>query len=119
MSRFTPEAARRFAADWAAAWNAHDLDRILAHYAEDFEMRSPMIVQVTGEPTGCLRGKTAVRAYWAQALAALPKLRFEVLDVLCGMDSLTVYYQGHRGRVAEVFEFGADGRVLRAHAHYA
>ena len=23
-----------FAAEWIAAWNAHDLDRILAHYAE-------------------------------------------------------------------------------------
>ncbi len=119
MSRLTPDDARRFAAEWAAAWNAHDLDRVLAHYAEDFEMRSPVIVQVAGEPSGCLRGKAAIRAYWGKALAATPALRFEVLEVLCGIGSVTVYYQGHRGRVAEVFEFGADGRVTRAHAHYA
>jgi ketosteroid isomerase-like protein len=24
--------AQRFAADWIAAWNRHDLDAILAHY---------------------------------------------------------------------------------------
>jgi ABC-2 type transport system permease protein len=34
----TREAAVRFAEGWAAAWNAHDLDRILAHYSDDFEM---------------------------------------------------------------------------------
>lgn len=35
-----PAFARRFAADWIAAWNRHDLDAILAHYTDDFEMRS-------------------------------------------------------------------------------
>ena len=34
-------ASRRFAAEWIEAWNAHDLERILAHYADDFEMASP------------------------------------------------------------------------------
>ena len=28
----------RFAAEWIAAWNSHDLERILAHYTDDFEM---------------------------------------------------------------------------------
>jgi len=97
MSGMRPEDARRFAAQWAAAWNAHDLDRILSHYADDFVMRSPVIVQMTGESSGSLRGKAAVGAYWGRALAAFPGLRFELLDVLCGMDSVTIYYQGHRG----------------------
>jgi predicted HD phosphohydrolase len=30
--------AERFAEDWVAAWNSHDLGRILEHYEEDFEM---------------------------------------------------------------------------------
>ncbi len=29
-----------FAIEWEAAWNAHDLNRILAHYAEDVVFRS-------------------------------------------------------------------------------
>lgn len=29
-----------FAKEWIAAWNSHDLDRILSHYVEDFEMSS-------------------------------------------------------------------------------
>ena len=64
-----PDFARRFAAEWIEAWNAHDLERILAHYADDFEMASPVIVQVAGEPSGVLRGKANVAAYWTKALA--------------------------------------------------
>ena len=41
-------AARAFARDWVAAWNSHDLDRILSHYAEDVEFRSPFVVALTG-----------------------------------------------------------------------
>jgi hypothetical protein len=49
----TREEALRFAEGWAA-WNAHDLDRILAHYSDEFEMTTPFIVKLMGEPTGTL-----------------------------------------------------------------
>jgi len=113
------EFARRFADEWIAAWNAHDLERVLAHYTDDFEMSSPVIVEVVGEPSGTLRGKDAVRAYWTAALALRPDLRFELLDVLCGASSVTLLYNGHRGSSAEVFFFDEAGRVTRAAAHYA
>jgi ketosteroid isomerase-like protein len=119
MSQTNPEFARQFAAAWAEAWNAHDLERILSHYEDDFEMRSPVIVELAHEPSGCLRGKAAMRAYWGKALAVFPSLRFELLDALGGMGSVVIYYRGHRGCVAEVFEFGVSGKVARAHAHYA
>ena len=34
-----PRFADQFARAWMEAWNAHDLDRVLAHYEEDFELR--------------------------------------------------------------------------------
>ncbi|MFO0775277.1 MAG: nuclear transport factor 2 family protein [Nitrospiraceae bacterium] len=74
--------AEQFAAAWIAAWNAHDLDRVLSHYADDCEMSSPMIVQVVGEPSGTLRGKAAVGAYWRKALTLIPDLQSELLTVL-------------------------------------
>ena len=114
-----PGFAQHFAREWIEAWNAHDLERILSHYEDDFEMSSPVIVKLAGEASGTLRGKPAVRAYWAKALAATPNLRFELLDALAGVNSVTVYYKGHRGAAAEVFHFGASGRVSRAFAHYA
>jgi len=114
-----PGFAERFAREWVEAWNAHDLERILSHYEDDFEMSSPVIVKMVGEASGTLRGKPAVRAYWAKALAAAPDLRFELVSALSGVDSVTLYYKGHRGFAAEVFHFGASGKVSRAFAHYA
>lgn len=112
--------ADRFAADWISAWNAHDLERVLSHYADDFEMSSPLIVRIAGEPSGTLRGKATVRAYWSKALELLPDLRFELISVLVGARSITLYYQGVRNRrVAEVFHFGPDEKVTSAFAHYA
>ena len=114
-----PEFARRFAAEWIEAWNNHDLDRVLALYAEDFEMMSPLIVTIAGVPSGRLKGKTAIRAYWAKGLQLIPNLHFELTDILCGVESMTLAYQGHRGPSAEVFEFNLAGKVVRASAHYA
>jgi ketosteroid isomerase-like protein len=112
--------ARHFAEVWIAAWNSHDLQRILAHYAEDFEMTSPRIIDIAGEPSGRLRGKEAVGAYWAKALQRLPDLRFELVSTLVGVSSITLYYRSAGGNLAaEVFHFGADRKVTRASAHYA
>lgn len=111
--------AEEFARDWIDAWNSHDLERILSHYSDRFEMRSPVIVQIAGEPSGTLTGKEAVGQYWAKALALIPDLRFELITVLTGIDSLTLYYRGARGLAAEVFQFGPDRKVSNAWAHYA
>jgi ketosteroid isomerase-like protein len=119
MPVLTAEFARHFAAEWIAAWNAHDLDAVLAHYHDDFVFASPYIVQIAGEPSGVLTGKPAVRAYWSAALQRIPELRFELVDVLAGVDALTLYYRGHRGMAAEVFLFDAEGRVRRSFGTYA
>ena len=118
-NKMTPEIAQQFARDWVAAWNAHDLERVLSHYEDDFEMSSPIIRSLAGEASGTLRGKPAIRAYWAKALKAVPDLHFELLTVLTGVNSVTLYYKGHRGLVAEVFHFGASGKVAKAFAHYS
>jgi ketosteroid isomerase-like protein len=112
--------AEQFATDWIDSWNAHDLERILSHYAEDFEMSSPVIIQVADEPSGTLKGKAAVRSYWSKALQLIPDLKFQLLSILVGVGSITLYYKGARGRLAaEVFHFGPDRKVVRAFAHYA
>ena len=113
------EFANRFAEDWIESWNAHDLDRILAHYSADFEMSSPVIAQLMSEASGLLRGKEAIRTYWVKALAHNPSLRFELVDVFAGASSVTIVYRGHRGLGAEVFWFDAEAKVFRAAAHYA
>jgi ketosteroid isomerase-like protein len=64
----TKETALAFAHDWVESWNAHDLQRVLAHYTDDFEMTSPYIVSIANDANGTLKGKEKVAAYWATAL---------------------------------------------------
>jgi hypothetical protein len=110
--------ADRFAADWIDSWNKHDLVRILLHYTDDFEMSSPLIIKMVGEPSGTLKGKEAVGSYWSKALQLIPNLHFELVTTLVGVNSITLYYKGVRGLSAEVFHFNQDGKVTRAYAHY-
>jgi ketosteroid isomerase-like protein len=114
----TREFAHHFAAAWIAAWNAHDLERILSHYSDDFVMSSPRIALVAGEPSGVLEGKAAVEAYWRRALGLAPDLHFRLISTFVGADGLVLYYEGVRGPAAEVFFFNSEGKVVRSAAHY-
>lgn len=112
------EQAHRFADHWIASWNSHDLDAIMSHYTDDFEMSSPFIVEAMDEPSGKLKGKAAVRGYWAKALKNYPQLHFDKLHVLVGAGSVTIIYNGVRGLAAEVFLVNPSGKVYSAYAHY-
>ncbi len=111
--------AERLAAHWIAAWNAHDLDAVLSHYADDVEIASPVAAQLLGTPDGRVVGKPALRAYFARGLEAFPALRFALKDVLVGTDTVVLYYVNQRGtHTAEVMELGANGLVTRMRATY-
>jgi len=111
--------AKDFAGEWVAAWNAHDLERVLSHYHDDFEMSSPLIVERMGEPSGKLRGKAAIRPYWAAGLAATPPLRFELLGVFAGVGGLTLHYRSvGRRHVTEVLTVNESGEIIRGAAYY-
>lgn len=104
-----------FAIDWEAAWNSHDLDRILAHYGEDVIFRSTKAMRLVGY--GELRGKAALRDYWSRALAAQPDLSFVVVDVLHGHGMLVITYRNQSDVLAaEMLRFGPDGLVVEASA---
>ncbi len=83
--------------EWIAAWNSHDLERVLALYADDAEMTSDKIQALGFEASGTLRGKDRLRAYWGKALAMLPNLRFDLIDTYVSPDSVVVFYQNERG----------------------
>jgi SnoaL-like domain len=113
-----PDFANDFAKHWIESWNSHDLRRVLSHYSEEFEMSSPYIALIADEPSGTLKGKHAVAAYWSAALQKMPTLRFELIKTLVGTDSVTIYYRGVSGMAAEVFFFNGEGLVVKAFAHY-
>src|SRR5262249_31582642 len=89
------------------------------HYADDFEMRSPLIRERLYEPSGVLRGKERVRPYWTNGLQAVPPIRFELLNVYVGASSLAIEYRSvGRGVVTEVVVFDGAGKVISGNALY-
>ena len=115
----TREFADHFTQEWIESWNSHNLERILSHYTDDFEMSSPYIAQIAGESAGVLKGKAAIAAYWAKALERMPTLHFEMHSTLVGAESLVIYYRGTRGMAAEFFLFDPHRKVTKSCAHYA
>ncbi len=112
--------AEAFAREWVDAWNAHDIERILSHYTDDFEMTSPLIVERKLSPNGRLKGKDAIRSYWGKGLAATPNLRFDLLNVMIGVNSLGIFYRSVTAKrtVIERIEFNDQRRAMRAEALY-
>jgi len=110
--------AKKLAHEVIEAWNSHDLDRILEHYAEDVTLTSPLAAQKLGDPT--VRGKAALRAYFAIGLELFPELHFDLVDVMWGVSSVVLYYVNQRGTMtAEVMEIAPSGRVARVLANYS
>jgi hypothetical protein len=113
--------ASEFAAEWIAAWNSGDLERIFTHYTDDFEMRSPLIVERGFSSTGVLHGKAAIRPYWGAGIAAAkPPLNFELIAAYTGVNTIAIHYHSvGRKYVVEVIEFNEQRRAIRGSACHA
>ena len=68
---------------WIAAWNSHDLERVLALYAEDSEMTSDKIPALGFDPSGTLRGKPNIPRLLGQSAAAAAQSAFHPDRHLC------------------------------------
>jgi ketosteroid isomerase-like protein len=69
--------ARQFADDWIRAWNSHDLDAIMSHYAAEVVLTSPTAAKLLTDSSGTIKGKEAVRNYFEKGLDTFPNLNFE------------------------------------------
>ena len=116
----TNQEARKLANDWVTAWNAHDLDLIMTHYEDAVELTSPAAAQLLGTPDGKVAGKANLRAYFQRGLEAYPELHFHLEDVLCGVNSVVLYYTNQKGtHTAECMELSANRNVVRVVANYS
>jgi hypothetical protein len=107
------------AQEWLHAWNTHDLEAIMAHYAEDITFYSPFIRQLNNDPAGRIQGKPLLRAYFERALTAYPDLQFEPYHVLEGVNSVVIYYKSVKELLAaEMMLLNGEGKVYEVRAHY-
>jgi len=105
--------------EWISAWNSHDLERILALYAEDAEMTSDKIQALGLEASGTLRGKDKLRMYWSKAFQLLPNLHFDLIDTYVSPDSVVVFYQNERGaQICEYLRLDARGKIRQGSANH-
>lgn len=111
--------ARNFVDSWVHAWNTHDLDLVLSHFAEDVVFTSPVAAQMLDGSDGVIRGKADLREYWAAGLPRIPDLHFEVVDLYLGVHTLVINYRNQKDNlVNEVLVF--DGPlVVQGHGTYA
>lgn len=107
-----------FSAAWAAAWNAHDLDAVLAHFHDDVVFTSPTAARVVPESGGVVRGKDALRHYWTEGLRLVPDLHFTVERVFAGVTSLVIGYRNQSGGLVDEVLVFADGLVVEGHGTY-
>jgi ketosteroid isomerase-like protein len=115
----TKEQAHKFAADWIQAWNSHDLDEILSHYTEDVVLISPIAAKLLNDPSGIVRGKTALRGYFRKGLDVYPNLKFELIDVMWGVGSVVLYYINQNGtKSGELMEVDSVGSITKVIANY-
>ena len=112
--------ARSFAEEWIDAWNSHDLDRILAHYAENVVLTSPIAARLLNLADGTVTGKAALSGYFQKGLEAFPQLRFELIEVMWGLTSVVLHYRNQAGtKSGEFMEFDSEGKVVRVVANYS
>lgn len=111
--------ARQLAANWIQAWNAHDLDEIMSHYADDVVLVSPTAARMLNDASGTVKGKGALRAYFEKGLEAYPNLQFDLLDTMWGLSTVVLYYVNQNGtKTAEFMEVDSNGKIVRVVANY-
>jgi predicted ester cyclase len=116
----TEDQAREFANHWIQAWNSHELDTILSHYAPEVVLTSPVAARLLQDPSGTIAGKEGLRAYFERGLIAYPQLAFKLLEVLCGLSSVVLYYVNQEGtRTGEYMELDANQKIVRVVANYS
>lgn len=105
--------------DWVAAWNQHDLDAIMAHYAADIEFQASTVVSRWNRPNGILHGVRELREQFARGLEIAPNLHFTIEAVYHSPDGYAVCYVRENGnRAIDAVELDGRGAAIRVHAYY-
>ena len=120
MSEWTMDraAAGRFVEAWCANWCKVDIDAVVAHFAENAEMRSPLALKLTDSPV--IAGAENIRAYWRKAYGHVESADLKILNWSwdAAIARLTVWWQLGDVRASEFMDFNGAGRVVRSEAFY-
>ena len=107
---------------WLDAFNAHDVDALVALYADDATHTSPKIRALYPATGGKLVGKPALAAWWRDANARLPGLRYEPTAIVADEARVLIEYLRHAPNeppmpVAEAFDV-RDGKIVASRVYH-
>ncbi|OAF06396.1 hypothetical protein AYJ54_17330 [Bradyrhizobium centrolobii] len=111
-------AAERFVAAWCANWCRVDIDAVVAHLADNAEVRSPLALKLTDSPI--VTGAENIRVYWRKAYGGVESADLKILNWSWDdtIARLTVWWQLDDTRASEFMDFDDAGRVVRSEAFY-
>jgi ketosteroid isomerase-like protein len=108
---------------WFAAFNAHDLEKLLALYADDAQHYSPKLKFRQPETNGLITGKAALRSWWRDSFNRLPSLRYEPTRLIADDESIFMEYVRHVDgedsmTIGEVLEI-KDGLIVASRVYHS
>jgi ketosteroid isomerase-like protein len=108
---------------WFSAFNAHDLERLLALYADDAQHYSPKLKIRQPETEGLITGKDALRRWWQDSFDRLPSLKYEPQKFIADDSSVFMeysrYVDGEKPMtVGEVLEI-KDGLIVASRVYHS
>jgi ketosteroid isomerase-like protein len=111
------------ATNWFAAFNRHDLEGLLQLYHDQAEHYSPKLKLRHPETKGLIKGKVALREWWADSFRRLPTLRYEVIKLTIGENCVFIEYTRHvKGeedlRVGEILEV-KEGVIVASRVYHS
>jgi ketosteroid isomerase-like protein len=112
----------RIAEEWLAAFNAYDVDRLVALYAEGATHTSPKIRALHPDTGGKLIGKAKLAAWWRDANKRLPGLRYEPSAIVADEERVIIEYMRHSPTeapmpVAEAFDV-RGGKIVASRVYH-
>ncbi len=113
------EDAVALAEHWITAWNAHDLDGILSHYAPNVVFEANTVRTRWGKDDGKLHGIEELRKHFALGLQLVPDLRFQLDQVFLAPCGYAVVYTRENGnRVIDCVKLNPAGLAEHVTAYY-
>jgi hypothetical protein len=111
---------KAIAEDWITAWNAHDLDRIMSHYADDVEFEANTVVKRWNKPDGKLLGIAELREHFKLGLSLAPQIHFTFEQIFFVPSGYAVLYRrDNDNQVIDVVELNEAGKARRVKAFYS
>jgi hypothetical protein len=108
---------REHADRWLEAWNARDLDEIVACYSEGVEFVLPALVGDAEERK--IAGREQLREHFRHGLELAPNLTVTEESLLVGPSGFAILYRREDGhRAIETVELDGDGLAARVRVFY-